>query len=247
MIKPLTVLCLLFLSRTARAADYKFPIGEEAVYKIKWGLITCGQMQINCDEVTVAGKELVRIRTQANSSRLLSTVYPVNDTVDCYIDPETQLSVRLEKHTVEGGFVCQDLLELDRTVNRAQWTSRSANISTNYPIAPEACDAVSFLYTMRMVDFTETPQHQFDIVVDHAVQGLIISAGKTDIKTITDDEKVLCRQFTVAPKRDDLFVRKIPKEIWITEDDRRILARMTIITPRGKARIVLNQYRPPFK
>jgi hypothetical protein len=56
---------------------------------------------------------------------------------------------------------------------------------------------------------------------------------------------VVCRKYVVVPKRDDLFVRKIPKEIWLSEDERKIMVRMDVQVPVGRARIVLEDYVPP--
>ncbi len=226
-------------------ADYHYPIGERATYTIKWGLLTCGTSTISCDEVEAEGQHLIRIRVHAKSNWLVSTLYPVDDTVDCFIDPETQLSVRLEKHTREGGFICKDVLTINRQNNIAQWDSQNLNISTNYPITAGTCDAVSFLYAFRQYAFEENQSRDFPLAVDTALHGITITAKNTDEKKIGDTGKVLCRKFIATPKRDDLFVRKIPKEIWITEDDRKILAKMVVKVPVGSVRIVLKNYVPP--
>jgi hypothetical protein len=240
------LLLLLFLCAHTLAASQPFPIGEQAIYKIKWGPITCGRMQMNCDLVQKDGTEQIRIRVTVKSGLLAGTLYPVDDQVDCYIDPATGLSTRLEKQTNEGGFICNDLLTIDRLKNQANWVSHSANITTNYPITAGALDAVSFLFAVRQADFTPDQPQDFDMVVDHAQQGITITAEQdTDRKKIADGDKVLCRKFSVKPKRDDLFVRKIPGEMWITEDARRILARMTLRTPAGWAKVILDEYRPP--
>ena len=190
---------------------------------------------------------LIRIRIQAKSNWLVSSIYPVDDTVDCFIDPATKLSVRLEKSTYEGGFVCKDILLLDRKNNIARWNSQSLNISTNYPIESDSCDAVSFLYLLRQFDFKEGESRKFKMAVDTALHGLTITAKNTDRKKIGEFGKAICRKFIVTPKRDDLFVRKIPKEIWITSDDRKIMAKMVVKVPVGKVRIILDEYFLPTK
>jgi len=227
------------------AAEYRYPIGEEATYRIEWGLFNCGTSTIRCDEVNFEGRRLIRIRIRVKSNWLVSTIYPVDDTIDCYIDPETQLSVRLEKNTSEGGFLCRDTLEIDRENNRAFWTSHSDNITTNYPIEAGSCDAVSFLYDFRKYAFENGTSRDFNIVVDTALHGICVTAGKTDVKKVGESGKVECRKYLVAPKRDDLFVRKVPKAIWLTEDERKILVRMDVQVPVGKAHIVLEEYIPP--
>lgn len=238
-------LLLILLCPAMLWAEYRFPIGEKATYRILWGLIHCGTSTISCDEVERNGETLIRIRVRVQSNRLVSAVYPVDDTVDCFIDPATGLSVRLEKDTTEGGFVCKDILEIDRETNIAQWTSHSQNIATNYPIAAGACDAVSFLYAFRQHDFAEGQCRDYPLVVDATLHAITVTAKETADKAIGETGKTRCRSYVVTPKRDDLFVRKIPKEIWLTDDDRKILARMDVKVPVGKARIVLDAYVPP--
>ena len=243
--KQLRVYILCLLLPCFACAEYRFPIGERAVYKIEWGLLNCGTSTISCDEVKVAGRNLIRIRIRVKSNWLVSTLYPVDDTVDCFIDPETQLSVRVEKNTSEGGFICRDVLTIDRDNNTASWTSHSDNISTNYPIEAGACDAVSFLYDFRKYDFENDTTRSFNIVVDTALHEINITAGGTEEKKVGESGKMECRKYLVRPGRKDLFVRKIPKAIWLTEDDRKILVRMDVRVPVGKARIVLEEYIPP--
>jgi len=237
-------LCLLFLPAVV-FAEYRYPIGERATYSIKWGLLCCGTSTITCDEVGVEGRTLVRVRVRAKSNWLVSTVYPVDDTVDCFIDPETQLSVRLVKNTSEGGFECKDVLAFDRENHTVQWDSDSLNISTNYPIIAGSCDAVSFLYALRQYEFSTGQSRDFNLAVDTALHSISITAGGTKQKDIGEHGKARCRKFIATPKRDDLFVRKIPKEIWITDDARKIMARMDVRVPVGTARIVLEEYVPP--
>ena len=243
MQRILSIFCLLLT--LSAFGEYRYPVGERATYTIKWGLVSCGTSTISCDAVEENGTKLIRIRVQVKSNWLVSTVYPVDDTVDCFIDPETQLSIRLEKSTSEGGFICKDILTIDRETNTAYWESQSLNVSTNYPIEPGSCDAVSFLYAFRQYDFKTEESRDFNLAVDTALHGITITAKKTDKKKVGEIGKTLCRKYRVIPKRDDLFVRKIPKEIWLSEDDRKIMVKMTAKVPVGSVRIVLDEYTPP--
>lgn len=243
--KMFFAILILFLFGFNSMAEYRFPIGERAIYKIKWGPLFCGTSSISCDKVTLEGRELIRIRICAKSNKLVSTVYSVNDTVDCYIDPQTQQSIRLEKHTTEGGHTDKDVLTFDRKMKIAHWVSTSANITTNYSVTADACDAVSFLYAFRNDEFEENTAKDYSIVVDAAQQGLSITATKTAKKRVGNKRKQLCREYVVTPKKKGLFVRKVPQSIWITEDKRKIMTRMDVKFPLGSAHIVLDEYIPP--
>jgi len=236
---------ILLLVPYLLVAGYRYPVGETATYRIQWGLLNCGTSTIRCEEVLEEGRPLIRVRVRVKSNWLVSTIYPVDDTVDCFIDPETQRSVRLEKDTSEGDKLCRDILRLCRETNRAEWISESENMSTNYPIETGTCDAVSFIYDFRRHDFKESESRDFNIAVDTALHGITIEAGATANKKGPGGQRVRCRKYRVTPKRDDLFVRKIPEAIWLTNDERKVLVRMEVRVPVGKARIVLDEYTPP--
>ena len=91
-------------------------------------------------------------------------------------------------------------------------------------------------------DFHENEQQDYTIAVDTALHRISIQAKHTARKKTANGEKIECRKYLVMPKRDDLFVRKIPKAIWLTDDSRKILVRMDVAVPIGKARIVLDEY-----
>ena len=239
------VTLLLLMHPAPLRADPGFPVGEEAHYTIHWGLLNCGTTSFSCEEVEWNGKPMIRVRVRAKSNWLVSTIYPVDDIVDCYIDPESGQSVRIEKNTSEGDKICKDILLLDREKNMAHWTSESDNITTNYPIEAGVCDAVSFLYEFRQHGFDNTDTRNFKLVVDSALHGISINAGRRETKTAGRGGEVICRRYTVQPKRDDLFVRKIPKTIWLSEDDHKIMVRMDLKVPVGKVRVVLDKYVPP--
>jgi hypothetical protein len=240
------ILVWLFLAFVAWA-DFQYPVGESATYKILWGVMNCGSSTISCDLVEVDGDKFIRIRTLAKSNWLVSSVYPVNDIVDCFIDPSTGHSVRVEKETSEGDKICRDTLHINRENNTVEWTSLSDNISTNYPIVPGACDAVSFVYSFRRHDFEPGESKAFNIIVDTALQGISVKAvdRKPKKTSIGDGEKVMCREYVVTPQRDGLFVRKVPKSIWLTNDEHRIMTRMDMTTPVGRVKIILEDYTPP--
>lgn len=172
-------------------------------------------------------------------------MYPVEDTVDCYIDPDTGLSFRLVKDTTEGGVVRRDVLELDRKRNTAHWVSKSENDEARYAIEPGTCDAVSFLYAFREERLGAGETRRFHIAADRSLHGLAVRAGKVVEKSFLGGDKVACRRHEVIPERDDLFVRKIPKGIWVSEDKRRLVLRMDIQMPVGTTHVVLEQYQPP--
>lgn len=233
---------VLFGGSSSGAPLFRYPVGEQLSYKILWGFLPVGRTLISCEEVIENNTRQIRIRVEARSNRLVSTLYPVDDQIDCYIDPDTGLPLRVEKTTAEGDLICDDTLWLDHKNLRARWESRSDSISTNYPIRPDTLDVAAFLYAMRSAPFALNESKTFNIAVDGTLHGLRIHADEKKSITIgSEKEKTPCTRFSVQPERDDLFVRKIPRDIWVSDDARRIMVKMKAKTPLGSVRIVLDE------
>ena len=236
----LAILAMFVLGAFADPSIY--PLGEKLTYRIMWNMFPVGQTVIQCEALTDHGADSIRVRVQAKSNRLVSALYPVNDLIDCYINRTTGLPYRVEKQTSEGKHLCDDTLQLDHAKGLAVWQSRSASISTNYPIYSDTLDVSSFLYAIRTYSFTLRKPKTFHVAADGTLHGLTITAEqKKMLKTTLSDEKILCTRYSVVPERKDLFVRKIPGDVWVTDDDRRIMVKMKAKTPLGNVRIVLDE------
>jgi hypothetical protein len=241
MKRQTAVLLAVFLvsAATGFCDRIQYPVGERLVYRIYWGCLHVGRVCITCEPVTENDTPLIRVRVEAKSNRLVSTLYAVNDQTDCYIDPSTGLPLRVEKKTSEGGFICDDTLWIDHNALVAHWESRSASITTNYPIAPDTLDPASLLYALRSTQFTLHEPQRFKIAVDGLLHGLTITAEETKPVKVGSEMKP-CIRFSSAPERSDLFVRKVPGDIWVTADDKQIMVKMRTKIPVGHVQVVLD-------
>lgn len=222
-------------------------VGETLEYGVYWGLIPAGSATISCARTNLYGADRIVLRIQAKSNWLVSTLYHVDDDVRCYLDPETGLPVRVEKSTREGGFVCRDTLTFDRPRNTVTWRSDSAGIITNYPVAPDALDAVSFLFALRNRSFALDEPQQFSIAVDNQVHRLSVTASRQRHEKFEGLGRVRTTCFEAAALTDGLFVRKIPEEIWIAETQPRVVTQLKGRVPAGSFRMVLKRARPPLQ
>lgn len=235
-----TVLALI--SASATCEPVRCPVGEQLAYRILWGFVPVGRAVITCDPAEETGTPLIRIRVEVKSNRIISALYPVDDRIECYVDPATGLPLRVEKKTSEGGFVCDDTLVFDRENLQAHWHSRSASITTNYTISSNTLDVSTFLYALRSVPFALNESKVFKIAVDGYLHGLTITAEeKKRMDVGSEKEKRWCTRFSAVPERRDLFVRKIPGDIWVTDGEPSILVQMKTKTPVGPVTVVLDE------
>jgi len=231
-----------FIASNTLSETIKYPAGEQLTYRILWGFLPVGHATIRCENVLKNGTPFIRIRVKAKSNWLVSSLYAVDDRIDCYIDPTTGLPLRVEKKTVEGGHVCDDTLWFDHENLFAHWQSRSASIQTNYSIHKDTLDVTAFLYSLRSVPFALNEPKIFNIAVDGSLHGLKITAKeKKQMKIGAKNKKTWCTRFAVVPEQSDLFVCKIPSEIWVTDDTRHIMVQMKTKIPLAHIRIVLDE------
>ena len=241
MVRLLSILLALPVLASS-AVNIHYPIGETLSYRVYWGFLPVGRSTVRCESILQDGIPLIRIRVEAESNRLVSTLYPVQDRVESYIDRKSGLPLWIEKQTLEGGYECNDTLRFDRDGLMAHWESRSASITTNYPIQLDTLDVAAFLYALRSCRLSPDHPESFQIAVDGILHPITIRAEEEKrIKIASEKISTACTRYSVTPMRPDLFVRKIPDDIWVSNDERRVLVKMTVRTPAGKARIVLDR------
>ena len=175
-----------------------------------WGILPVGRTTISCDHVITNGHPYVRIRFRARSNRLVGTLYPVDDTIDCLVDPESGLPVELRKHTREGDFVANDILRFDRGNLRAHWTSSSAGIVTNYPSPPRrATRSPSCSGENRR--FLDQPARNYDVAVDGQIHRLSVTPREVRPARVKGLGTVPCLRLETRAHTDGLSSGRSPR------------------------------------
>jgi len=77
---------------------YSFANGQTLSYDVEWRLLTAGTATLRLD---ASGNE-ERVTATADSTGVVSVLYPVHDRFEASFDPRTFCSARITKHTEEG-------------------------------------------------------------------------------------------------------------------------------------------------
>ena len=215
------------------------PVGETLKYDIYWGFIPVGHSEITSSWVEEGGRSLINLRFTARSNRFVEKIYPVNDRIDCFVDPQTLLPVRLVKKTSEGPYLCDDTLTFDRGLSTASWEDRQRRTNCEYAVAQDTRDFYSLMYMMRAQNLQRGERQGFTIASDDRVHDISIRMGKEEKVALPDGSEVVANRMNVEQARKGLFVRKIPGTVWVSREDPRVILKMQLRVPVGSVRVVL--------
>ncbi len=244
-VRCLALLALaLLLGASLAAASSPAPpsalsVGETLTYQMHWGFFPVGQTQISTGWEQLDGRRVLAIRFTAKSNRLVETLYPVNDLLVSYVDPATFLPIRLVKKTSEGRVLCDDVLDFDRENLTARWTDYIKDKTVEYPIEGDTQDVVSFMYSMRALPLEVGQERTVHVAADEKLQTFNIRALKSANITLPNLGRIASILVKVTVASEGFFVRKIPGDIWVSQDDRHIVTRLYVKVPVGWVRVSL--------
>ena len=234
---------VLALARVLSAEELpqvdSLPVGETLKYDIYWGFIPVGHSEMTSSWVEENGKPLINLRFTARSNRFVEKIYPVDDRIDCFVDPETLLPARLVKRTSEGHYLCDDILTFDRASSMAFWEDRQNQTNCEYAVARDARDFYSLMYMMRVQDLQCGEQKRFTIASDDKTYDIDIRMGAEEKISLSDGSEVAATRLKVEQVQEGLFVRKIPGMVWVSREDPCVILKMQLRVPVGSVRLVL--------
>ncbi len=232
-------LSALALNAAERPNPVGIPVGETLRYDILWGFIPVGHSEITSSWVEEDGRPFINLRFTARSNRFVEKIYPVNDRVDCFVDPQTLLPARLVKKTSEGRFLCDDTLTFDRDSSTAFWEDRQNRTNCEYVVAQDTRDFYSLMYIMRNQALRCGEQQCFSIANDDRIHDISVHMGREEKVELPDGCEVAALRLSVEQAREGLFVRKVPGTVWVSREDPRVILKMLVRVPVGSVRVVL--------
>ena len=211
---------------------------ETLRYELVWGLIRVGTAEVTTRLVEEEGRTLLRFRFTAKSNRWVEKIYPVEDCIDSFIEPETGLPVKLVKKTSEGWFRCDDELRFDRERGVAAWTDRVRGTNTVYAIEPGTHDFFSLMRSMRDTELRPGREDRATIAADGRTHNVVIRVEREESLSLRG-ARVRAYRLRIASEKEGLFVRKVPGAVWITAEPPHTVAQMQVRVPVGSVRAML--------
>ena len=218
--------------------------GERLTYDVTWLGIKAGQatMEIR-GTVQVKGERAIHLVTTAQSSPLVSRIYPVNDRSESYLGLEPMRALRFEKHLREGRYRHDSQTDFDHdggvaTFRYLDFGPVPKGISSleeaekygryvvqEFPLSPGALDELSVLYYVRTLSLPAGATVRAKVFASKKNWELEVRVqGRETLETVLGRRETL----VVEPllKFEGIFQQKGRVIVWLTDDAERIPVQM---------------------
>lgn len=222
--------------QTARA-PVPFDVGEKMVYDVKFGPLHVGN-----GSMEVAGLDTVRGRTTWHTVFRVSGgtfFYKVRDRLESWIDVRTLSSLRSLQDLNEGS--------RDRERHFEIYPERGVYVEDQKPEQPTVAaplDDGSFLYFLRTIPLEVGQEYSFDRYFRPDRNPVRIRVlRKERIRVPAGEFDAIVVQPIIKSK--GIFSENGRAEVWLSDDDRRIMLQMKSKLSIGSLNLYLKSYQPP--
>jgi len=197
---------------------------EELVYRVDFIGITMGYARFRYEgKVSIAGKTAYHLNVRAWTSGVLSYIYPINDTIDYYLDAETLAPIRQEFTHPEREK--DDVALYNQETGRITYRYRqSGALRKQVDTIPSVYDPVSVAYYFRWRDLgvEERPRNVYGGRKVYQISSRVLGYERIRTEQGEVDTIVVLPLIRRNGKPDD----KGDLKIWFSSDERRVPVRL---------------------
>jgi len=220
-----------------------FRNGERLVYDISWAGLTVGEGVLESEPLEpLNGREMIRVRSTANSNGLLSLIFPVRDRIESDMDANGLFPYKITVDQRHGFRRRHKVIEFDQEDHKAILFSDGK--TRRYDIPPQVQDILSSLYYFRAIEQMEDGSSVFINVHDSKKNWRleIQILGRETLPSVLGTlpmvkAKALIRYEGVLLDKGDL-------NLWLTDDLRHIPVMMNGKVAIGSITAMLTKIEP---
>jgi hypothetical protein len=213
-----------------------FDVGEQLVYDAKFGVIKVGTARMVVEEIdTLRGHEAWHTVFRVSGGTFF---YKLEDRYESWFDTRTFASLRHLQDVDQGSYERTRTFEIfpDRQVY-------TENDSEERESVPDPLDDGSFLYFIRTIPFSVGQTYNFNRYFRpdrNPVTIRVLRRERVKVPAGTFD----CVVIRPIIKSRGIFSEGGEAEIWISDDDRRIMVQMKSKLKIGSLNLFLKSYTP---
>lgn len=216
-----------------------FGPGESLVFSVQYGLITAGTATMSIDPRIRSrqGRPTYHMVTTAESSKMFSAIFKVNDRVESYMDTLQLHSVRYEKHLREGKYTKDLWIVFDQQEHTALIDGKR-----RCEVEEHVQDILSSFYYVRTLDLEvgkavyvanhdNGKNYPMEVKV-HKRERISVDAGTFD-----------CLVLEPVILGEAIFKQKGRLKVWVTDDELHMPVLMKSKVLVGAIAAVLTDFR----
>lgn len=224
---------------------FNWPVGEKITYRIYWGYIPVGTATGWTEWSEYKGRPALAIRLRTLSNKFVEKLYPVDDTIESLVDPETFLPFQFTKNLREGQHRNYEITTFDYENLVAHWESRTKGKTNVFALTPGVRDIPSLMYFLRTRAFVPGSREHFTVMADDKIYDLWLNVQKKERVKLPLYGAVDSIKAEPEAAFEGLFVRRGRLWIWISDDRRCLATQIVGSVPVATVRAVLWQVEGP--
>jgi hypothetical protein len=216
---------------------------EELVYRVDFIGITMGYARFRYEgKVSIGGKSTYHLNVRAWTSGVLSYIFPINETIDYYLDAETIAPIRQESTKRESGK--DDVVLYDQETGKITYRNRqSGKIRKEVTTVPSVYDPVSVAYYFRWRDLgvEDRPRNVYGGRKLYQISSRVLGSERI----LTDHGEVDTIAVVPLIRRGGKPDDKGDLKIWFSDDERRVPVRLYAKFRKIKDWTLVGELMPP--
>jgi hypothetical protein len=225
----------------APAPAYPWHPGEQMDFEATYLGFTIGKSRMSVGPVE-DGAVLVQL---ASGPAGLSSALKFHQTLQSLLDLATLLP-RSSVHDASepGGYKHTDTTRHDRANHKATVREKGRFDNTyEIDVPPEALDFLSMVFRLRTLPLPDGATHAFQVLAGRKVTTVVATVVKRE-RVKTDAGKFAAIKVRIPTRFDGKFSEKSPTHVWFSDDERRVVVKLSVDFAVGHGDAELVSYQP---
>jgi Protein of unknown function (DUF3108) len=217
-------------------ANWPFAVGERMSFEAKFGWLPVGRAEVVLEaRDTVRGHEALRSRFSVNGG---PSWFGVHDNYTSWFDPQTLVSYRYHQDIHEGRYKRNTLYENFPDQGIYTKNGKDTSLTVFSPL-----DDQSFIYFVRTLPLAVGQHYEWNRYFMADKNPVIVDVERREEVEVPAG-KFMCLVLKPTIKTSAMFSEGGHAEIWISDDDRRLIVQMKSGLKIGSVNLYLKRYTP---
>lgn len=227
--------------------SWPFEVGETSEYAVLFGPVNFGRMHLQVEaQDTIRGTHAYRLSMRMEGS---IPFYKVDDRTVSWLAPDPYRSLRFEENLRQGGYRRQRRWELDHealTATRHDWNEEAEAYlphrrQRDLPMPEGALDEISYLYLIRTLPLEVGRTYEFERYFEEDGNPVVVEVLRRERVRVPAGtfNTIVLRPII---QTDGLFGEDGQAEVFISDDDRRVIVQIKSRMKRGRVNMYLRDF-----